>query len=56
VLWLIAEGRRVKEIATTLQLSMCTVETHTYRLMRALGVDSTAALVQYTLHRGLVVR
>ena len=56
VLRLIAEGRRVKEIAATLQLSTRTVETHKYDMMRALGVQSTAELVRYAIRLGLVVR
>jgi DNA-binding NarL/FixJ family response regulator len=56
VLQLIAEGRRMKEIAATLQLSTRTVETHKYDMMRALGVQSTAELVRYAIHLGLVVR
>ena len=54
VLRLIAEGRRMKEIAATLQLSRRTVETHKYEMMRALGVQSTAELVRYAIHLGLV--
>ena len=54
VLQLIAEGRRMKEIAATLQLSTRTVETHKYQMMRALGVDSTAALVRHAIQIGLV--
>jgi DNA-binding NarL/FixJ family response regulator len=54
VLRLIAEGRRMKEIAATLQLSTRTVETHKYQMMHALGVDSTAALVRYAIQLGLV--
>lgn len=54
VLRLIAEGRRMKEIAATLQLSTRTVETHKYDMMRALGVQSTAELVRYAIHLGLV--
>jgi DNA-binding NarL/FixJ family response regulator len=56
VLRLIAEGRRMKEIAAILQLSTRTVETHKYEMMRALGVDSTAALVRYAIELGLVAR
>ena len=55
VLQLIAEGWRMKEIAATLQLSTRTVETHKYEMMRALGVQSTAELVRYAIHLGLVV-
>jgi DNA-binding NarL/FixJ family response regulator len=54
VLRLIAEGRRMKEIAALLQLSTRTVETHKYEMMRALSVRSTAELVRYAIHLGLV--
>jgi DNA-binding NarL/FixJ family response regulator len=54
VLRLIAEGRRMKEIAAILRLSRRTVETHKYDMMRALGVQSTAELVRYAISRGLV--
>lgn len=54
VLRLIAEGRRMKEIAALLQLSARTVETHKYDMMRSLGVQSTAELVRYAIHLGLV--
>ena len=52
VLRLIAEGRRMKEIAGILNLSTRTVESHKYDMMHALGVQSTAELVRYAiLHR-----
>ena len=54
VLRLIAEGRRMKEIAAILQLSTRTVETHKYEMMRSLGVESTAELVRYAIQIGLV--
>jgi DNA-binding NarL/FixJ family response regulator len=54
VLRLIAEGRRMKEIAFALELSTRTVETHKYEMMRALGVESTAELVRYAIQIGLV--
>jgi DNA-binding NarL/FixJ family response regulator len=56
VLRLIADGMRMKEIASTLGLSPRTVETHKYELMRILGVDSTATLVRYALEHGLIER
>jgi DNA-binding NarL/FixJ family response regulator len=49
VLRLIVEGRRMKEIASSLQLSTRTVETHKYEMMQALGVHSTAELVRYAM-------
>jgi DNA-binding NarL/FixJ family response regulator len=53
VLRLLADGKRMKEIATILGLSTRTVETHKYEMMRALGVGSTAELVRYALKHGL---
>ncbi len=54
VLRLILEGRRMKEIATTLQLSARTVETHKYQMMQILGVSSTAELVKYAVEHRLI--
>ncbi len=54
VLKLVAEGRRMKEIAAILQLSPRTVETHKYEMMQALGVQSTAELVRYAIQQRLV--
>ncbi len=54
VLRLIVQGRRMKEIAATLDLSARTVETHKYEMMRVLGVQSTAELVALAVKRGLV--
>jgi two-component system, NarL family, response regulator NreC len=54
VLRLIAEGRRMKEIAAILDLSTRTVESHKYEMMRSLGVESTAELVRYAIQIGLI--
>ena len=56
VLRLIAEGKRMKEIGAILDLSTRTVETHKYKMMRGLGVESTAELVRYAVQIGLVER
>jgi DNA-binding NarL/FixJ family response regulator len=56
VLQLIAEGRSSKEIAEILHVSPRTVEFHKYRMMEALGVKSTAELVQYAVKHGIVAR
>jgi DNA-binding NarL/FixJ family response regulator len=56
VLRLLAEGRRMKEIASALGLSTRTVETHKYEMMRSLGVESTAELVRYAVQIGVVGR
>ena len=53
VLRLIAQGKRMKEIAAELEISIRTVEDHKYQLMRALGVESTAELVRFAVKLGL---
>ena len=55
VLRLILEGRRMKEIGETLNLSVRTVETHKYQMMQVLGVESTPELVKYAIERRLIV-
>lgn len=54
VLRLIVKGQRMKEIASTLQLSTRTVETHKYEMMQVLGLHSTAELVRYALEQRIV--
>jgi DNA-binding NarL/FixJ family response regulator len=54
VLRLLAEGRRVKEIAVQLGLSVRTVETHKYEIMHVLEIDNTADLVRFAIRQGLV--
>ncbi len=54
VLRLVAEGKRMKEIAAVLNLSTRTVETHKYELMAVLGLHSTAELVRYALEHRLL--
>jgi DNA-binding NarL/FixJ family response regulator len=54
VLQLVAEGRAAKEIAGILHVSVKTAEYHKYRLMRKLGLHSTAELTRYAVQRGLV--
>jgi len=53
VLRLIAQGKRMKEIAAELGISVRTVEDHKYELMRALGVETTAELVRFAVKLGL---
>ena len=53
VLRLIAQGKRMKQIAAELKISIRTVEDHKYQLMRALGVESTAELVRFAIKLGL---
>ena len=54
VLRLVAEGKRMKEIASELQISVRTVETHKRSLQQALGADTTADLIKFAIKRGLV--
>ena len=54
VLQLIAEGRTMKEVAAILHISPRTAESHKYEMMEALGVQTTAALIQYALHAKMV--
>jgi DNA-binding NarL/FixJ family response regulator len=54
VLRLLAEGRRVKEIAAQLGLSVRTVETHKYEIMHLLEIDNTVDLVKFAIRQGIV--
>ena len=54
VLQLIAQGKRMKEIAADLNISVRTVEDHKSQLLVALGVKSTADLVKFAVKHGLV--
>jgi len=53
VLQLIAEGRRTRDIARVLGVSVKTAESHRTSIMRKLGIDQTAGLVRYALQHGL---
>lgn len=54
VLQLIAEGQSTKEIASTLNVSIKTVEFHKTRIMKQLGVHSTAELTKHAIAIGLI--
>jgi DNA-binding NarL/FixJ family response regulator len=54
VLQLVAEGRTTKEIAQILGLSPRTIEFHRYRVMKALGLHTTAELVQFAIRHHIV--
>jgi DNA-binding NarL/FixJ family response regulator len=54
VLQLIAEGKTAKEIAVQLDISTRTAEGHKYGIMQALGVKTTAELVQQAIRLGLI--
>lgn len=54
VLQLVAEGKTMKEVATVLNISTRTAESHKYDIMEALSVRTTAELVQYAIKFGLI--
>ena len=54
VLQLLAEGRSAKEVGAALRISTRTAEFHKARIREALGLQSTAELVQYAVRHGIV--
>lgn len=54
VLQLIAEGRSAKEVAAVLKISIRTAEAHKARILEALGLRTTAELVQYAIRHGII--
>lgn len=54
VLQMIAEGKTNKEIATSLNLSVYTVEAHRGRVMEKLNLHSAGELVRFALRNGLI--
>lgn len=53
VLQLLAEGGSTKEIASKLELSPKTVDTHRQQIMKKLGLHSVAELTKYAIRAGL---
>jgi DNA-binding NarL/FixJ family response regulator len=54
VLQLFAEGRSANEVASRLLISTRTAEFHRARVMKVLGVRTTAELVQYAIRSGII--
>lgn len=54
VLQLLAEGRTNKQIASDLQLTVKTVETHRMNLMRKIGAHSVADVVRYAIRNQII--
>src|SRR5262245_24348388 len=54
VLQLLAEGRSAKEVAAILKISPRTAEFHRARILEALGIQTTAELVQYAIRHGSI--
>jgi two-component system, NarL family, response regulator NreC len=54
VLQMLAEGKSNKDIATVLDLSLYTVETHRRNLQEKLNLHSFAELILYAVRKGLI--
>jgi DNA-binding NarL/FixJ family response regulator len=54
IIKLIAEGKKNREIAEFLSLSLKTVEKHRTNLMKKLDLHSASALTKYAIDNGLV--
>ena len=54
VMSMILEGRRLKEIAARLDISVKTVTTHRSRLLRKLGLEDNLGLYRYGVRNGLI--
>src|SRR5436190_780596 len=53
VLQLFAEGHRTRQVASLLNISVKTAESHRGRIMRKLGIHDTVGLVRYAIRHGL---
>ena len=53
VMWMIASGRSIKEIAEALCLSPNTISTYRFRILRKLKLENNADLVRYAIKHGL---
>ena len=54
ILYLLAEGKSNKDIATLLDLSLYTVETHRRNLQDKLNLHSLAELILYAVRKGVI--
>ena len=54
ILQLVAEGNSSKEIASTLNLSVYTVETHRARVMQKLNLRGIPELTLYAVRKGII--
>ncbi len=54
ILQMIAEGRANKEVASLLNISPTTVETHRGHILRKLDIHSVPELILYALRKGIV--
>jgi DNA-binding NarL/FixJ family response regulator len=54
ILQLIAEGRANKEVATVLNISLTTVETHRTHILQKLDLHSVPELILYAVRKGII--
>ena len=54
ILLQLAQGKSNKEVASALDISVRTVETHRKNIKRKLGISSTAGLTRYALEHGVL--
>jgi two-component system invasion response regulator UvrY len=54
VMWLLASGKQINEIAKEMRLSASTISTYRTRILRKLKLGNNAELVQYAIKHGLV--
>lgn len=53
ILQLIAEGRSTRDIASSINVSIKTVDTHRYHIMQKININSIAELTKYAIREGL---
>ena len=56
VLRLLAEGLKMREVATVLTISTRTVAFHKYRVMEEFGLRTTSDLVRFAIRENIVSR
>ena len=54
IMWLLASGKAISQIAREMSLSPSTVSTHRTRILKKLGLSSNAELVRYAVSHCLV--
>jgi two-component system response regulator NreC len=54
ILQLVAEGQTNKEVATLLNISLTTVETHRTHILQKLGLHSVPELILYAVRKGII--
>ena len=54
ILLQLAQGKSNKDVATALDISVRTVETHRKNIKRKLGISSTAGLTRYAMEHGVL--